>query len=73
LLLALTRGDFRSNYLHGTDSFLKILQNLSDSRNFLHLWNPNVHYRVYKSPALVPIQSQMNPADNSHIVLPVPI
>jgi hypothetical protein len=38
---------------------------LSYSINFPPVWNLKVHYRVRKSPPLVPVKSQMNPLNTS--------
>jgi hypothetical protein len=45
---------------HGAEPFLKS-RKLATQDIFRILWNPMIHYRVHKSPPLVPILSQGNP------------
>jgi len=42
----------------------------TDSQERLRiLWNPNIYHRFYKSPPLVPVQSQINPIHTPHSIL----
>jgi hypothetical protein len=48
--------------LHAAEHYLKSWESLSLSKNvLLFIWNPEVQYRVHKSPSLDPILSQPNP------------
>jgi hypothetical protein len=48
-----------TNQLRGAESFMRSRQLFTYSKSSKHFANPNVHYRVHKSPTLVPIQSHI--------------
>jgi hypothetical protein len=48
------------NKLHGIKPFLRSRQLCTYSRTSQHLWNPKVHYRVHRSPPLVPTLSDQS-------------
>jgi hypothetical protein len=46
---------------HEAEPFLRSRQFCSHSRTSQHFMEPMVHYRVHKSPPLLPIRSQISP------------
>jgi hypothetical protein len=46
--------------------FQKLNRRSADQEIRHYLWKPKVHFRLHKSPPLIPIQMFMNPAHISH-------
>jgi hypothetical protein len=56
------------NQLHGGEHFLRNNQPLRYEEFPNILWNTKVCYLVHKNPPLVPIESQIDPVQNQHIL-----
>jgi hypothetical protein len=59
LLLGATESNGDTNKLHGTQPFVNSCQLGSYSRTSQYFMKPDDHYRVHRSPPLVPVLSQI--------------